>query len=299
MAWRTRRVGQITSPKQSSDGMLWRILDRMVAQALEFDRSAVFVFQKSGTPYIIYDNFSDMVEAAYLERFLQSSYVIYPVYQAFLDGDMPTVSTARELAARNPVHKELPYLLSLHISPEPNVISDEVYITLTKGSICICYGAIRRQGAGHFTAEDVARAEKVAPKIIELLEHFSNLMALPKEMDEMRDLYSSPVLEHEITDVPHGEGVALGSAQENKDIDDIFRDKLSPREHASISMTLRGKSVDNIAYALNISPHTVRVHMRNAYAKLQVRNRLELFAMFLRLAGFHDRGNGSEGTPRT
>jgi DNA-binding CsgD family transcriptional regulator len=51
-------------------------------------------------------------------------------------------------------------------------------------------------------------------------------------------------------------------------------------------MTLQGNSVDNIAYMLNISPHTVRVHMRNAYSKLRVRNRLELFAMFLRQAGF-------------
>lgn len=293
-----RYVGQSFSRTQPSDGMIGRILDSMVAQVLNFDRSGVLVFHKSGNPVVIYDNFSDIVDQAHLERFLQSSYILCPVYQAFLDGDMPHVSTARELAARNPVHKELPYLLSLHISLKPNVLADEAYISLTKGSLCICYAAIRRTGSERYSEEDIGRVEQVAPKVIELLDHFSNLIALPQDMDGMLALRANLYPEREAVGSALQEEAAPAPILESVDIDDVFKDKLSPREQASISMTLQGNSVDHIAYALNISPHTVRVHMRNAYAKLQVRNRLELFAMFLRQAGFQGRADGSARAPR-
>ena len=52
-------------------------------------------------------------------------------------------------------------------------------------------------------------------------------------------------------------------------------ERLTPREHEILARLARGKSGDEIAVELNITPLTVRTHIRNMMAKLGVHSRLE------------------------
>ncbi len=53
-------------------------------------------------------------------------------------------------------------------------------------------------------------------------------------------------------------------------------DRLSKREWEVVELLLQGKSNKLIASALGISDRTVEFHLKNVYAKLQVRSRIEL-----------------------
>src|SRR5687767_4029968 len=52
--------------------------------------------------------------------------------------------------------------------------------------------------------------------------------------------------------------------------------KLSNREWEVLKLVLQGKSNKQIASSLNISVRTVEFHLKNIYAKLEVRSRIEL-----------------------
>ena len=59
------------------------------------------------------------------------------------------------------------------------------------------------------------------------------------------------------------------------------RDQLTPRESEIISAILHGHTTKTIALDLTISIETVKLHRKNAYRKLCVRNQSELFYSFL------------------
>jgi DNA-binding CsgD family transcriptional regulator len=288
-------MGQVSELSKSSDGLIGTVLDGIVGRSITFDKSAVIMFKRNSTPDIIYDNFSDIVESGCLDNFLRHSHVMSPIYQCFVNNTMPNVSTARQIASRVPFHKDLPYLLSLHISSKPNAISDEIYITSANATHCVCYIAIRTVPTPSFSDIDVQQVKSSASKVQDLLGHLLNFIGLP---DQVSGQSCTVVSKDERAASSHALAVPSAPAPDGirsieLGIDKIFKERLSPREHASISLTLQGNSVDDIAYSLSISPHTVRVHMRNAYSKLRVRNRLELFAMFLKHAGFKGKDNAS------
>ncbi len=52
-------------------------------------------------------------------------------------------------------------------------------------------------------------------------------------------------------------------------------DRLTPREHEILIYLAKGRSGDEIALELNITPLTVRTHIRNMMSKLGVHSRLE------------------------
>jgi DNA-binding NarL/FixJ family response regulator len=67
--------------------------------------------------------------------------------------------------------------------------------------------------------------------------------------------------------------------------------RLTPRERKVVSLIGMGRSTDEIARELYITPATVRTHVRNAMAKLKVHTRAQLVARIL--AG----PNGHNGEP--
>lgn len=60
--------------------------------------------------------------------------------------------------------------------------------------------------------------------------------------------------------------------------------ELSPREHEVLMLLANGRSVDQIAAQLVISPLTVRTHVRNAKGKLDARTTAHAVALALRSA---------------
>lgn len=52
-------------------------------------------------------------------------------------------------------------------------------------------------------------------------------------------------------------------------------DLLTNREMEIITWLVSGRSNEEIAESLNISPHTVRTHLSNIYSKIKVENRFQ------------------------
>jgi len=74
---------------------------------------------------------------------------------------------------------------------------------------------------------------------------------------------------------PEIAALAVG-AEDGRDID---QESLSDREQAVLSLLLQGFSNNDIAARLQISPSTVKFHLRNIYSKLDVRSRAEALAV--------------------
>ncbi|MFQ3542587.1 helix-turn-helix transcriptional regulator [Halobacillus rhizosphaerae] len=55
---------------------------------------------------------------------------------------------------------------------------------------------------------------------------------------------------------------------------------LSHREKQIFSLLVNGSLNKEIAHALHISDHTVKVHLRNIYRKLDVNNKVELILRY-------------------
>ncbi|NVK26404.1 MAG: response regulator transcription factor [Flavobacteriia bacterium] len=68
----------------------------------------------------------------------------------------------------------------------------------------------------------------------------------------------------------------LRNVEEWKEVDDIEKVKLTPREHDVLRQICQGLDYKAIASNLFISPPTVRKHIENIYGKLHVHSRLEV-----------------------
>lgn len=67
----------------------------------------------------------------------------------------------------------------------------------------------------------------------------------------------------------------------NKILSNFGNEVLTKREHAVLTLFLRGHSAKSIGRKLNISPGTVSIHRTNFYRKLGVSKQSELFALVI------------------
>jgi DNA-binding CsgD family transcriptional regulator len=74
---------------------------------------------------------------------------------------------------------------------------------------------------------------------------------------------------------------SLGDPYVERALDRFGADCLTKRERAVTRLVLLGHNTRSVASALGISPETVRLHRKNAYAKLRVSSQGELFYQFL------------------
>jgi DNA-binding CsgD family transcriptional regulator len=57
--------------------------------------------------------------------------------------------------------------------------------------------------------------------------------------------------------------------------------RLSPRQREILSLCVRNLSQQEIARKLNISPHTVDTHLRNAYTRMGAQSRMQAIVLAL------------------
>jgi two-component system nitrate/nitrite response regulator NarL len=91
-----------------------------------------------------------------------------------------------------------------------------------------------------------------------------------------------------------GTKVASASPRRRKNLSDnsimpsFMLDQLTKREREILALLVEGLDGNQIAKLLGIAPHTVRTHVQNTLAKLQVHSRLEAAAVAIK-HGFADR----------
>jgi DNA-binding CsgD family transcriptional regulator len=171
-----------------------------------------------------------------------------------------------------------------HVSLGQGALTDEVCFARVADGRAIIYLAMRAGSEPAFSQHELDVMKANGPAVQGLLEHL-----LPESVKLVAKALNP-------TSAPNPHLLPPSARDEDglgvdRCIESFFIEKLSPREKSSIAMTLEGKSVFSIAEDLGISPHTVRVHLRNAYGKLRVRSRLELFGLFVKRAGFKSKNS--------
>lgn len=68
-------------------------------------------------------------------------------------------------------------------------------------------------------------------------------------------------------------------------LDEFGSAVLTPLEQEVIRLVLRGHNSESIAETLNIAVYTVKMHRKNAYAKLHINSQGDLFSQFLETIG--------------
>ena len=109
----------------------------------------------------------------------------------------------------------------------------------------------------------------INPTIIALVVVFIALMLLPL----LNKSLSNVLLNHVYLSRISG----LTEQEQAQEFADIFRRaKLTERECEIISLLLKGRTYKMIATELYLSENTIKTHLKNAYSKLNVRNKAEL-----------------------
>lgn len=76
---------------------------------------------------------------------------------------------------------------------------------------------------------------------------------------------------------------AKGTSPATVDAHEAPKERLTDREHQTLSLVAKGFQNKEVARELEISADTVRVHLRNIFHKWQVNNRTQAVAAFLKL----------------
>lgn len=257
--------------------MIGKIVDGILRKVIPVNSSGIIAIERGNRPRVVYQNFSDVVGRDVLDRFVSGTYVLSPYYTTFQAGSLPPFCLASELPVDVALHGGSQQLFP-HLSLIPGTIADEACFSHEVAGTCFLYLLPRISTEGPFSPEEVAILRDKVSQVTEILEHVQDFAS---ESD--MSCNCSTESESRIEVKPTQDMVDQDSVEGF--IDGMFTETLSRRERSAIVLTLQGQSVDNIALTLGISPHTVRVHMRNAYGKLRVRNRLELFGMFIKRAG--------------
>lgn len=237
-----------------------------IGAAAHFHLALSVVYRRNGGPSYVFDTFSGPRAKQAVELYMAGTYLLNPVYNAFLAGVAPGVYLIRDLAPdayfdsdlyrnldiRRHEDEELGY--RTHGWPEG---MEEVILAIgLPGEEMAEISLSRIRSEGGFDAASLARLRLAYPLVAAI---FRRLWAHLSRGDSHPQ---SRAIDHLFTDF--GRGI------------------LSPREREVALLILKGHSSESIGYHLGISTATVKTHRQKLYAKLNLSTQQELFSAFLR-----------------
>lgn len=257
--------------------MIGDMIDCFVSKVVPVSKSMIVEFHAGEEPVLWHVRLGDLANDSVLNCFIKSTYKFSPYYVAFLNGSLNAFTKIADTQVNSGISVQgVSRSIFPHVSLIPEALADEVCFSFVKDGRALCYIAMRDHVEGAYSSNETSALEARTDIILQFLEHAASSC----KRDDCSCL-AEPARAHS--------AVRLRENYDQEPVDDVnsflsglFAESLSGRERSVIIMTLQGQSVEDIADALGISPHTVRVHMRNAYGKLRVRNRLELFGMFIK-----------------
>jgi DNA-binding CsgD family transcriptional regulator len=227
-------------------------------------------YQRVGPPNYVFDTFSGPRAKQAVQLYVAGTYLLNPVYNAYLAGLKPGVYMIRDLAPDDYFDSGLYRTLNIrrHEDEElgyrthgwPEGMEEAVIAIALSGGRMAEISLSRIRSEGGFDTDAIARLERAFPLIAAI---FRRLWA-----HLSRDEPRSPT------------GGASGTIDHL--FDDFGRGLLSPREREVAMLILKGHSSESIGYHLGISTATVKTHRQKLYAKLNLSTQQELFSTFLR-----------------
>lgn len=258
-----RSLGEIIDGLES-DRFPELIINR-ISRLVDFDLAAIFVYRGRSRPLAVYDNFHLAGAQQGIRAYIESSYVLNPLYQAYLKGIAPGVYRIRDLAPddffESEYHKS--YRVLPRASEEIGFITEGwpegmeealIVLSLDNGEIGEL-GIYRDLSSGGFSDRELAKIAVVEPALGAVFRKYWAATA---------DVKTPPP---------------------DSRVDDAFasfgEDILTDRECEIARMILHGHSSESICFNLGITLGTVKTHRKHAYAKLGISSQSELLSLFL------------------
>ena len=190
------------------------------------------------------------------QRYVEGPYLLDPFYTTFINGTVEGCFSMREIAP--PDFRQSRYYLEYY---SPWGAGDEVgYLMPISDEVAAHLSFGRKQQNAKFSKSEMRTLVAAQPVVHEVFRHvWSQLQPDVGMADDFRTDFHI-----RITQAFRSFGTSV----------------LTDREGEITHLLLRGHSAKSIARLLDISPGTVRNHMKSIYSKLEISSQSELFGLF-------------------
>ena len=252
-AERLREFGErlaaiLAEPDDDTPGHLCDVLKALV----DIDSAGVFLFRKHSAPLTLHDEHEGGPV-----RYVDSPYLLDPVYNRFLRDDAPACCRLQDIAPDGFEKSEYYLKYYKHID-----VTDEYCFNVPVSAGSMFHVTLLLIGRKHgYDSQALRILESLSPAVGVVLARYSELRAAelaPTDAD---------------ADAFHAR---LGTVFE------AFGCRvLTAREKQIVDLTLKGYSDKLTARELGITPATVRNHKKNIFSKLEIGSQGQLFGLFL------------------
>ncbi|GAA6136549.1 hypothetical protein NBRC116583_02960 [Arenicella sp. 4NH20-0111] len=232
-------------------------------------RAALCVInRKHFAPLYLEDTYQGIAEKEAVQRYIKTTYLLNPVYNAFLNGMESGVYRMRDLA---PDHWHLSNeSTQQNLSPD----SEEEIGFLTTGWPAKLEELVMVSRLSDNTMVEISFAQPASlggftDATISTLHAFFPLFSIAMDTLAQHSLTTTDI-----------ETQPTQRRLENQ-LEKFANEQLTKRENQVTQLILKGHSGKSICVTLGISLPTLKSHRKNAYAKLGVKNQQELFGKFL------------------
>jgi DNA-binding CsgD family transcriptional regulator len=235
-------------------------LDRLVADAAEFDMSCAFAFSAEQEPILMHDGYSATVSRRTLRSYLRRAYLLDPFYSACVSGYGEGLWRMRDLAPDDFHNSGFASSREVHpcISDEAGTLVEEIgFIIPLDDGFSATYSLMRNRGGTPFDPDEFERLAALTPIIAVCMRQHWTIMH----------------------DIETGAGRSRGDAE--MVFQQVFGDFLTPTQNTVTKLILRGHSSLSIANHLGITEGTVKLHRSNIYRRLEISSQGELFKIFI------------------
>ena len=225
-----------------------------LCELVPIDFSGVFVLRRNSAPLAILDDIPPGTEAV---SYLQSLYLLDPVFDHFLRGTLPTCALLDDICPDN--FFESDYFQQYWSNVD--VVSEFSINTHYDEDTVVHVPLSRIGGSEPFSPEDREILEAVSPMVVAAMRRF---------WTARRSRYESNVTK---ADSFH--------AHLRHVMDHFGCSLLTAREMDIMQLTMRGYSDKLSARKLDITPGTVRNHKKSIFSKLHVSSQGQVFGLLL------------------
>lgn len=239
-----------------------------IACVVPFKYAFLFLYRPKAGPVNLFSNIRTDRAKRGIKRFVEATYVLNPVYNAFLGGVTSGVHRITHLAPDAYRSSEVYRSLNARILQDEELGyrtpgwpegQEELSLLFWSSHGEMLELSLSRPRSDGFSEPCEERLQAIFPLVERLL--LIHLTKIKATTDQ--DFAKVPALDQLLRDFGAG--------------------KLTKRERQVAQLVLKGHSGEAIALSLGVSLPTVKSHRRNLYSKLNISTQQELFSLFLRL----------------
>lgn len=238
-------------------------VDAALQALAPFDQSCIFLYPAGGSPALLHDNLHGIPEPGAMQRYVNGTYLLDPVYTACAHGRPAGLYRMGELAPDAFFEGEYFNSPDVHpcISLASGSLAEEiVFLSPLPGGTYAAYSLMRCNGSPVFAEEEIAALRLCQPALEAFLQrHYARVA-----VGSMGARPARSIAEH------------LAAA-----FSGFATDRLTAREQAIVGLILRGHSSLSISLHLEIAEGTVKNHRKHLYSKLGISSQSELFHLFV------------------